>query len=406
MHRTRLVLAGALLLACTSACTAPPAVVAAREAIRDLSPDDTLRDGAPPTAEDARAVAKLVQDYLRVRPAGIAPNPYWQRDEQRRFPWFDIAGMETYRYATFRGRYEGYRVAVAAPPPGLEPGVLEATVHFVPRDSLAVRPARVRLYARRERGAWRLGGALPQLTRAWPEQVIGRIRFRVQPGVRLDTAVAHDGARFLDSLATAFDTPRDGEVLYVVAADEPAGLRTIGLEGGDQRLGGVHFGRNRLVVSAGGGRDPHLRHELVHAALDDIGDRRLRHRLASEGVAEWMAWRARPIDEVLGRQQVRRARGRRPALTLVDVARQRRHDADGDSDPDAEAMFYPTSAWLVGRVFEASGVDGVRELLEVRRQEPEEFLAVAQRRLGVSRKVLDAMWDDWMMERVKGVVAP
>lgn len=407
---TTAVVAVAATVTAAGACGGPPPVVAAaRRAVHDATAGDTSRDAAPPTAEDARTVGKLVQDYLRVRPAGIAPNPYWRSDEQRRFPRFDIAGVETYRQPWFRERYGSYRVEVAHAPEGAEPGTLQAIVHFVPRSTRGVvvpDEARIRLFARRERGAWRLGGALPQLTRTWPETPLGRIRYRVQPGIVLDTAMAWSGARYLDSVADAFGVTPPDEVLYVLTRSRADGLRVMGIDRPGHRLGGIHFGMNNLVVSAGGARDPVLRHELTHAALEGVGDPRLRQRLAVEGVATWMMWREVPSHEWNARTHVRTVLARRPALALEDVVRQRRNDADGDADPDAEAIFYPTGAWLVGRVHQAAGARGVRELLEVRERDPREFLAVARRHLRMSPRELDAAWREWTRQAGNTIALP
>ena len=411
-------LASAVLAAC-AACVAaaslaacggsPPVVAAARRAVHDAAAGDTAGDGAPPTAEDARTVGKLVQDYLRVRPAGLAPNPYWRRDEQRRFPRFDIAGVETYGQRWFRERYGSYRVEVDRAPEGAEPGTLEATVHFAPRSTRGVvvpDEARIHLFARRERGTWRLGGALPQLTRTWPETAIGRIRYRVQPGIALDTAMAWSGARYVDSVATAFGVTPPDEVLYVLTRSQADGLRVMGIDRPGHRLGGIHFGRNQVVISAGGARDPVLRHELTHAALEGMGDRRLRQRLAVEGVATWMMWREVPSYEWSARTHVRTVLARRPTLALEDVVRQLKNDADGDADDDAESVFYPTGAWLVGRVHMAAGPRGVRDLLEVRERDPREFLSVARRHLRLSTRELDAAWREWTHQAGNTIALP
>lgn len=397
-----------------AACSQPPVIVAATNAVRDVAGSAPTRpDSAPPTAEDARVVGRLVQDYLRVRPAGRAPNPYWRRDEQQRFPWFDLAGVETYRQRYFRDRFGGYRVAVASPPVGAEPGTLEAVIQFMPRDAVAGAlpsargaDARVHLFARRERGVWRLGSALPQRTRGWPETVVGRIRYRVQPGVALDSALAWSGASFLDSLALAFGVAPPDEVLYVLTRSGADGLQVMGIDDPRHRLGGLHLGPNRLVISAGGARDPYLRHELTHAALEGAGDPRLRQRLVVEGVAEWVSWREVPSREWGARARVRQVLARRRSLTLAEVVRQRSNDGDGDADPDAEALVYPTGAWLVGRVHRVAGARGVRDLLEVRQRDPDEFLAVARRHLNLSPRALEDAWRAWTREAGNTVATP
>src|SRR5688572_11024329 len=88
-----------------SACTVAPPIVAATHDVRRGTASSSAADTSTPTAEDAREVARLVRDYLRVRPAGRAPNPYWRRDEQARFSNFDVAGMWTYGTRSFRQRY-------------------------------------------------------------------------------------------------------------------------------------------------------------------------------------------------------------------------------------------------------------------------------------------------------------
>lgn len=401
----------ALALASLAACGgAPPVVAAARRAMHDATHDAAAIDTMPPTAADAEVVARLVRDYLRVRPAGRAPNPYWRRDEQERFHQFDVAGTYTYAARDFRLRYGAYRVEVGAAPPDAEPGTLAATVHFAPRDPRMTMPASVRLFARRERGQWRLGASLPQVTRRWPESRVGGIVFRTQPGIPLDSTRAAAAAGYLDSLVRAFGAePGDGpadEVLYVLARTSADARRALGIDDPKVVIGGVHFGRNRLIISGGGWQDPYVWHELAHAAFYRVEGAYARHRLASEGAAEWMAWRMAPRAEWGGRAVVRAVVERRPRLGLRDVVRQLRHDDDGDGDRAAEAVFYPSGAWLVGRVHAAAGVRGVRDLLQVRERAPDELLAVARRHLGMSQAQVDSAWRAWSREAGNTVALP
>jgi hypothetical protein len=393
-------LTSAIVLACALPCAAlvaacggsPPVVAQARRIAHDATAGDTSGDAAPPTAEDARVVGKLVQDYLRVRPARIAPNPYWRRDEQRRFRNFDVAGAWTYGSRAFRERYGPYHVEVESAPAFAEPGTLEATVHFTPRTPGAASPVSVRLFARREHGQWRLGSALMQLTRRWPETHVGRITFRTQAGLVLDSTRAADAARYVDSLAAAFDVAPPRDLLYVLTRSPTEAMLALGITDPVPKFGGMHNGRNRLIISGGGWRDRHAYHELAHAVFNEVADYGRVHALVMEGSAEWMEWRTalrnphNAHDEAGGRGTVAAVLARRPRLSLGEVVRL--------ADADARAVMYPAGAWLVGRVYAAAGVRGVRDLL-VTPAKPDEVLSTARRHLHMSQAQVDSAWRAW-----------
>jgi hypothetical protein len=367
-------------------------VAEARRVAHDAAVDDTSGDAAPPSAADARAVGKLVQDYLRVRPAGRAPNPYWRRDEQRRFPNFDVAGAWTYGGRAFRDRYGAFRVEVEAAPAFAEPGTLEATVHFTPRAAGAASPVSVRLFARRERGQWRLGSALMQLTRAWPEVRAGRITFRTQAGLVLDSARAAAAARYVDSLAAEFEVAPPRDLLYVLTRSPADAMFALGIADPVPMFGGMHNGRNRLIISGGGWRDRHAYHELAHAVFNQVADYDRVHPLVTEGTAEWMEWRTERLNphnahsEAGGRRVVALVLARRPRLSLREVARL--------ADADARAIRYEAGAWLVARVYDSAGVRGVRELL-LTRGGADEVLATARRHVHLSQAQMDSAWRAW-----------
>src|SRR5207302_127122 len=76
-----------------------------------------------------------------------------------------------------------------------------------------------RLSAVREQGRWVLANALPRLTKDWERATIGRVTF-VYPGShRFDRSRAEGSARFVDSIAAAFDVPPPRGIRYYVAAN-------------------------------------------------------------------------------------------------------------------------------------------------------------------------------------------
>ena len=108
--------------------------------------------------------------------------------------------------------YQGFNATILA----VIPAVIGDSVYRVeilhatssktgtPVSALAVQ----RLYAVRAPGSpygWQLSGALSRLTRAWPTRRAGRITFHYAPGQTQSPIKAAVAARFVDSVAKAFD---------------------------------------------------------------------------------------------------------------------------------------------------------------------------------------------------------
>src|SRR5207245_11584852 len=148
-----------------------------------------------------REIVRLWQGYLADRPDSSHPSAYWSAVEQAEFPEYDLL-----RGYVHQG-YPAWTVVQLAPSPGMDSTYLIRTLVARAYDSTSVvKPlALFRVYAVREQGRWMLANALPRLTKDWKRATIGPVTF-VYPGShRFDRSPAEGPARFVDSIAAAFD---------------------------------------------------------------------------------------------------------------------------------------------------------------------------------------------------------
>src|SRR5256712_11723684 len=195
-----------------------------------------------------REIFRLWQGYLADRPDSSHPSAYWSAVEQAEFPEYDLL-----RGYVHQG-YPAWTVVQLAPSPGMDSTYLIRTLVARAYDSTSVvKPlALFRVYAVREQGRWMLANALPRLTKDWNRATIGSVTF-VYPGShRFDRSRAEGSARFVDSIAAAFDVSAPRGIRYYVAANLDEMFWMMGLDffpSGSDTAGGRSNAIDRLVFS-------------------------------------------------------------------------------------------------------------------------------------------------------------
>jgi hypothetical protein len=137
-----------------------------------------------------------------------------------------------------------------------------------PANGIVFPVSLTRVYAVREKGRWVMANAFPRLTASWPTTRRGRITFVYAPNHRFDEARAREAAKFVDSLAAAFDVPPRPRITFVIA-DRPEELSRV--FGVDFALPETNNGRsmpaNDMILSGLPVYGEFYPHELTHLVL-------------------------------------------------------------------------------------------------------------------------------------------
>lgn len=322
----------------------------------------------------------LWRAYLGSHPESLRKTPHWSSAEQAKWLDFDLLRMV----------YQGppkITVIQLAPAPGLDSTYVIRNLFAVVVDSTHdVKPiAFYRVYATREGGRWVLGNALPRMTRRWKHETIGHVTFVYPPTHAFDRASAQGSARFVDSLARAFNVPVPIGISYYVADNADDVLRARGLDFfptvGDTVYGQTLTGDN-IVFTAGVGE--RHRHELSHIVLLPLMVAGRTNRLVAEGLATWVGGsEGLPFPELV--PGLRRYVESHPDLTIQSVL----------SDPPAREgsldVGYDGLAVLCKMVYDKGGVPAIRELAAAG-VAPDSVLSAAALLLGIQPSDLDAAW--------------
>ncbi|HKG90298.1 MAG TPA: hypothetical protein VKA84_00325 [Gemmatimonadaceae bacterium] len=329
------------------------------------------------TSQPRRAIYELWRAYLTEGLADLPPSPYWAREEQNRWPQFDLVGAETYRSPAFRATHHAVVL-------NIDPAAGDSIAdRYVIRSWLDAEGTRedyiVRVYAVRERGGWVLSNSLVQRTRGWRETRVGRIVYVAPPTRPIDRARAERAGAFLDSLADELGAPLPNRLWYVLTPSPGEMRAMIGLEVTRQAFTGKAFYGNRLTLSGAPALGEEYLHELAHFVWPPRSSMRPPNRILVEGIATWAAGRH---SGTLPRTMAALATHLRahPELTFAAIAQATRIDQT--------PAFYPTGALLCQLAYERGGVRAVRRLLE---SGPTlaELTETVEKVLGVRRAELD-----------------
>ena len=329
-----------------------------------------------------RDVFALYQGYLAHRGDTLVPNPYWSSAEQRRWRVFDLVSGSVYQGFTH------FTVVHLAPAVGLDSTFLiRVLVSAVDDSTRAVRPlALFRVYATREAGRWVLANALPRLTRGWRHETVGHVTFIHPATRRFARRRAELSAKFVDSLARAFQLPRPATIEYYFTDDLIDTFAAMGLDFfpiGSDTVGG-RAGPNAQVFVGSSANAEGYRHELAHLVLGPLVGQGRTAVSILEGLMTWTGGSA-GLDFPHLLPGLRAYVQAHPRLTLA-AAIMSPPPREGSLD-----VLYDGAAVLCAMVYDKGGLPAIRELANAG-LDPSDVLRTAARLLGVAPEDLDEVW--------------
>jgi hypothetical protein len=359
---------------------------AAAAAARAQTPASPIRValgfGVDTAGSPEREVFALYRHYLTHRQDTIRPHPDWSAKEQQQWPAFDLLGSYIYQ------GFSDFTVVQLAPAAGLDSAFLLRTLISSVDDSTgAVRPlALYRVYAVREAGRWVLANALPRMTRGWRHDTIDPVTFVYPPTRAFDRSRAASAARFVDSLARAFELPVPA-IGYYFTDDLIEIFRVLGLEFfplASDTVGGRALTADRLVFIGSSSRGEDYRHELAHVVLQPLISRSRTAGLVMEGLMTWTGGSAGlDFHDLL--PDLAAYVAAHPEITLRGIL---------DAPPPRVGtldMGYDGFAVLCDMIDGAGGVAALRDWLHAG-ADPDSVLGAAARLLHVPKEELDPRW--------------
>jgi hypothetical protein len=250
-----------------------------------------------------------------------------------------------------------------------------------------------RVYAVRESGRWVLANALPRMTRDWRRATIGSVTFWYPPTHTLARSRAQATARFVDSLARAYDLPVP-TTDYYFSDDLGETWRVLGLEffpQGSDTVGGRSNSFDKLVFVGSSAAGETYRHELAHVILQPLISRFHPPGMIMEGLMTWTGSAGKTFPELLS--GLADFLAGHPGMTLDTVL----------THPPARAgsldVGYDGAAALFALVFEQGGHGAVLDILGG--GDADGVLDRAAHVLHLSRAELDSRWHEWIRLRNK-----
>jgi hypothetical protein len=330
-----------------------------------------------------REILALYQAYVTHRSDTLSPNPYWSQADQQRWRVYDL--LSGYVYQGF----SHFTVVHLAPAVGLDSTfVIRVLVSAVDDSTRAVKPlALFRVYAIREAGRWVLGNALPRLTRAWRHETIGHVTFVYPPTYAFSRPRADASARFVDSLARAFELSPPATIDYYFTDDMIDTFRAMGLDFfpiGSDTVGGRADAVNGQVFVGSSTNGEGYRHELAHVVLQPLVGRGLTAPPVLEGLMTWTGGSA-GLDFAHLLPGLKAYVQAHPQLTL-EAALATPPAREGSLD-----VRYDGAAVLCAMLYEKGGLAAIRELASAGR-DLNDVLRTAARLLRIPREQLNESW--------------
>jgi hypothetical protein len=315
----------------------------------------------------------LASDRPRYTALGMAPSPYWDLEEQRRWITFPLALNLT------GGRGAPTILDIRPATPGTDSVYVVKTLFSSPEGS-RLPLALVRVYAVRRGGQWVFSNALPRLTRSWRRVAEGPFTYVVAPGYRFRPEQARLAVAFTDSVARAFGVRMPHDVEYYLTESPDEMNRILGIDWMPSATdgGALSSGPNHLMVSGDARQGENYRHELVHIALTELSTRGV-HPLVWEGVATWLGGTL-GMSSAESRDAYAKYVGEHPDLTLETVM----HGG-------ADQGFRPAGAAMIQMAYAQKGLAGVKDLLGAGPRE-DALKAALQRVLGARWTDIQSRW--------------
>jgi hypothetical protein len=279
------------------------------------------------------------------------PSPYWNAAEQAQWPVYDLASF----YLIDSAIVEEPSIERINEPSATEYRITarvraKDTVHASTWWSVLD----MTVYAVRERDRWVLANALPRNTRLWRRDTVGPITYVIQPGYRYNRERAQRAVTFTDSIAQLFHVARLSPIAYYLTSTVDDVYRIMGLQSPVKfgPVGGVAQPVNHQLFSGIPALGEEYRHELAHLVLAPLVGPRTTY-FVSEGVPTWLGGTT-GLDFPTAVRGLASFLATRPSVSLDSVL----------SGSMAAAQLYPAAAVVVQMVFEAGGLDAVKELYD------------------------------------------
>lgn len=349
-------------------------------AAQDALPDLPVTPRVDTTEAEVRAVYALWRGYLAGPPDAVHDNPYWSAAEQAQRHAYDLTRKWTYGYEVIgiHGSVNLHQIY------DIRPHVLSIDragdgyvirTLYRPADPAFGTFTVQRVYARKERGAWRLFSAAPVMTRHWPRHRVGPVEFIVDPDHLFDRAKAAATAAYVDSLRATFGLHDEPPITFYLAATTEAMARAIGLDYTWDPTDGRAYPRDRLLVR--GDASEWNPHEVAHAVF---GAYDLAHVIL-EGLATYLGGSGeRTFEQVAA--DLAQELSADATLPLDDVLR---------GKTNSVTLFYGTGAVLVDAVLERAGVEGLERFME-QSGTPDGVYEGLRDVLGLPQEAADAFW--------------
>lgn len=345
------------------------------------SDDRASRPWADPAARSPEAeIYRIWLEYLQSKHGSYylgasQASPLWVKAERELWLRYDLAG--------------GYLPDSATPhvmeirhEPGVSGDYRVVTRFNSPNENNAMRSRVITMtvFAVPTRDGWRLGNALPRLTRSWRRVTVGPITYVLEPGYEFDRARAEHAVTFVDSLAAAFAVPQMEPLTYFLTTSVDEVYRIIGLE--TERkwgpVGGAAQPVNHLLFSGIPGNGENYRHELAHIVLMPLMSSTF--YFISEGVPTW-------LGGTTGMEFPAAARtfagflATHPGVTLDSIL----------MGTYPAAQFYPAAGVFIAMAFDHGGIDAVKAFYDTG-YDMEAFRKASERILGRTWGEIAAEW--------------
>src|ERR1035437_523755 len=296
------------------------------------------------------------REYLQSGSGMYQPNANWSRADQDRWPFYNLTLPWTHLATPGLPPVRATIVAIDPVVPSSREEFVVRTL-FTTVDTLtgATLPvALTRVYAIRENHRWVMANAFPRLTASWHTAKFGRITFVYPPEHRFNATRARQSARFVDSLAAAFDVPPPRSITFVVADRPEALARILGV---DLALPGTSNGRsvtaNLMILRGLPIYGEFYPHELTHLVLSPLTHQLGTSSLVDEGLAidiggsqgKLFPQLMRELDDILNAN---------PTLRIADLL---------DPSRAQDSIANRAAAALIRLTFERAGTPGVKRVL-------------------------------------------
>jgi|GEM_PF-2551496 len=303
-----------------------------------------------------REVLDLWRNYLNSRPDSIYDNPYWSIEERQKFKNFDLSGSMIYGQGkNFLNQWKPLVLSVDSISKGylIQTAYVQCDTDYFYQSLWAVQ----NVFAKRERGVWRLFNALPyESAKLCNERKIGRFRFVYSKDHRFNELLARNTVTFADSLSKIFSVPLRDTFEYYVTDNVSDLTELMGMTFCLSMSTGITYPDDARIFTASGLE--FYPHELTHLVCGTCGS-----RFASEGIATWQG--GSNYKEGTLQNTVREARGEIHSASELSLDSLIANPYYSRST----SLFYATGGMVAALIYHFTGAKGIRELRDAKQSE-------------------------------------